>query len=198
MGSVVLDVSKRDGIVDLSLQPHLLALSAAAAEAASGQQPAKKRKKLKAEKGGGPAGGAAEGPLQLGQQLEATVQLVREPRGCPPLVACLKPCNFPEVPAAVQERSGCCPCPGAGSLDQVHTGPPLLLLQAKAEEGYCVVSLAAPRKCDGAAAAAGPVFLGYLPTTDFNLARAPPVQQAHEAGVCFGREQGSYAAVRIG
>ena len=41
-----------------------------------------------------------------------------------------------------------------------------------------MASLPAPRECPGAGGAAGSVAaIGFLPTTDFNLARGPPLHQ---------------------
>ena len=77
--AVVLDINKKDGIVDLSMQPHLLqhaeaAAAAAAAAEAGGSQPKKKKQK----KGAAAAAAAGGEPAQLkeGQQLEVTIELV--------------------------------------------------------------------------------------------------------------------------
>lgn len=87
MQCVVLDVSKKEGVVDLSLQPSLLSLSAsaAAAEAAAAaggnaggggkQQGAGGHKKKKRKTEGGAVAGGGQG-LQLGDSVECTVQLV--------------------------------------------------------------------------------------------------------------------------
>ena len=82
--AVVLDINKRDGIVDLSMQPHLLQQAEAAAAAeAGGSQPKKKKQK----KGAAPVSAAGEqAQVKEGQQLEVTIELVSPP-ACPP--ACL-------------------------------------------------------------------------------------------------------------
>lgn len=75
--AVVLDANKKDGIVDLSLQPRLLQAAAAAAAAAQKQQeqPKKKRQKKGAAAAVAEAQPAAQA-LQEGQQVEVTVELV--------------------------------------------------------------------------------------------------------------------------
>jgi hypothetical protein len=77
--AVVLDLSKKDGIMDLSLVPALLELSA---QASGGEGQAKgdkggKKKRRKTEQGAAEASGAGTGaPLQQDQVLECRVQLV--------------------------------------------------------------------------------------------------------------------------
>ena len=80
--AVVLDVNKKDGIVDLSLQTALVqraqAAAAAAAAAAEQQQPKKKQKQKKGA--AAPAAGAAQqvAQLQEGQQVAARIELVSD------------------------------------------------------------------------------------------------------------------------
>ena len=52
----------------------------------------------------------------------------------------------------------------------------LLGAQAKSEEGYCVVSLHLPEE------GTQPLVLGFLPTSDYNLSRAPPPQHPLAVG----------------
>ncbi len=54
------------------------------------------------------------------------------------------------------------------------TGLLLVPQQAKSEEGYCVVSLPA--------AEGGVPAIAFLPTSDYNLSRAPPPQHQLAAG----------------
>ncbi|PRW20900.1 RRP5-like protein [Chlorella sorokiniana] len=87
--AVVLDVNKKDGIVDLSLQTALLqraqaaAAAAAAAEQQQQQQPKKKQKQKKGAAATPAAAEAAEqGPqLQEGQQVAARIELVKAAEG---------------------------------------------------------------------------------------------------------------------
>ena len=68
---VVLDVNKRDGIVDLSLLPPLVARAEAAAAAAAGEEgKAPKKKRAKAAAAAGPA------PVAAGEEVECRVELV--------------------------------------------------------------------------------------------------------------------------
>lgn len=71
--AVVLDANKREGVVDLSLQPRLVAAAQAAAAAADAETAPKKKKQKKAAVGG-KAAAAAE--LKEGQRLECKVELV--------------------------------------------------------------------------------------------------------------------------
>lgn len=68
--AVILDINKRDGILDLSLQPRLL--QAAQAVQPEGQQPKKKKQRKGAE------AGAQQAPAELreGDAVEATIELV--------------------------------------------------------------------------------------------------------------------------
>ena len=52
----------------------------------------------------------------------------------------------------------------------------LMGAQAKSEEGYCVVSLPLPEE------GTQPLVLGFLPTSDYNLSRAPPPQHPLAVG----------------
>lgn len=78
MQAVVLDVNKKDGIVDLSLQPALVqrAQAAAAAAASAEQQQQQPKKKQKQKKGAAAAAAEAAPQLQEGQQVQARIQLV--------------------------------------------------------------------------------------------------------------------------
>ncbi|EFN56095.1 hypothetical protein CHLNCDRAFT_145628 [Chlorella variabilis] len=76
--AVVLDANKREGVVDLSLQPRLVAAAQAAAAAADAETAPKKKKQKKAAVGG-KAAAAAE--LKEGQRLECKVELVKEEAG---------------------------------------------------------------------------------------------------------------------
>lgn len=79
--AVVMDVNKKDGIVDLSLQTALVQRAqAAAAAAAAGAEQQQPKKKQKHKKGAAaPAAGAAQqvAQLQEGQQVAACIELVR-------------------------------------------------------------------------------------------------------------------------
>lgn len=83
---MVLDVSRANGIVDLSLQPGLLQRAEAAAAAAAAQAGQPPKKKAKGKKGAAAAaagGGEAAEPLREGQQLTVTIELVGGPAwGC--------------------------------------------------------------------------------------------------------------------
>lgn len=75
--AVVLDVNKKDGIVDLSLQPALVQRAQAAAAAASAEQQQQQPKKKQKQKKGAAAAAAEAAPqLQEGQQVQARIQLV--------------------------------------------------------------------------------------------------------------------------
>lgn len=71
----MLDLNKKDGIVDLSLLPDLLELSRQAA-AAGGQQAQQQHKKKKRKTDKGAAAAAVVAELEQGQEVECTVQLV--------------------------------------------------------------------------------------------------------------------------
>lgn len=82
--AAILDVNKRDGILDLSLQPRLLAAAAAAAQP-EGQPPKKKKQRKGAEAAAVPA--APE--LKEGDSVEAVIELVGCDHGLTGRVHCL-------------------------------------------------------------------------------------------------------------
>ncbi len=74
--AAVLDVSRRDGVVDLSLRPELVARAEAAAAAAGGEAaPAKRRRGAKA------ADAPAAPPLEVGAAVRVVVELVKPEEG---------------------------------------------------------------------------------------------------------------------
>ena len=77
--AVVLDVNKREGIVELSLQTALVQRAQAASAAAAAEQQQQPKKKQKQKKGAAAAAEAAEQmpQLQEGQQVAARIELVR-------------------------------------------------------------------------------------------------------------------------
>lgn len=81
--AAILDVNKREGILDLSLQPRLLQAAAAAqaATAPDGQSPPKRKKQRKGA-AAAPAEPAAPAELKEGDAAEATIELVSCRRHC--------------------------------------------------------------------------------------------------------------------
>jgi rRNA biogenesis protein RRP5 len=133
---VVLDLSKKDGIVDLSLNPALVARAeeaAAAASAAGGgkEKPAKKKRgKAEAAAGAGAgAGSAAE--VAVGERVTVRVELVKAdegycvvslPAGRRPLLGLLPTADFNLPPGAALQQ----PQPGdelAATVAALPAGP---------------------------------------------------------------------------
>ena len=102
--AVVLDVSKKDGIVDLSLQPALVqrAAAAAAEQQQQGQQQPKKKKQKPGAAGEGDAPAAAAAQLREGQQVEASIELVR--------------------PGMMGSRAVCCELPDCSGTTRLRGG----------------------------------------------------------------------------
>ena len=146
--AVVLDVSHKDGIVDLSLQPALLARAEAVAAAAQSSAAPKRKKARKSAA----AGSGEAAPLQEGQQVEVTIELVS-------MAGCWGWVHGWRWPRPHARR--CARVAGTPSPASPHPNSP----QVKPLEGYCVASLNSP-----AGAAEGPQpLLGFFATADFNL-----------------------------
>lgn len=115
--AVVLDVNKRDGIVDLSLQPRLVAAATQLQPPQQQQGPKKKKQKKGAEQ----QQAAAAVQLAEGQRVEATVELVKGEEGY-----CVVSLAVPQEdggPAAAQPLLGFLPTTDFNLQNSSHQQP---------------------------------------------------------------------------